>query len=781
MPWGGKFPAARLEWLSAAVLLVLALVVPVSLRAQETVPPEPASPESVSPEPASPEPASPEIAEVRVLGNERADESLILQAFGFKPGDRYQIDRIRSGIRNLYRQGLFRDIRVEADRTDQGLILTIRVEENPALLRVRYEGADKLDEDDFKEVVQLVAGQTVSPRGVDQARRDLLGLYRDKGYLLAEVDTELKGDRRADLVFRIREGKKVQVAKIEFSGNHSVSSDDLRKTMETNEDRWWRGADFKKDVFEEDKKKIVSRLGQEGFVDARIVDVQQTFGEDKSKLSLTIEVEEGERYSVGAIALEHGEILPDSRVRSGIRIQEGKPFDTVAFDQTITELYSLYQEEGYIYADIEAEKTPREGHVIDVDFVVTEREPARIRRILVTGNTRTREDVIRRELRVAPGDVFKRSKVIRSQREVYQLGFFDDIKLDSRPADRETGAIDLVVDVEERQTGTASLGAGVNSASGLTGFLQLSQNNFLGRGQIVSVRGEVGSFRTYDLSFTEPWLFGTPTSAGIDLFDTRRRYTEYDEKRRGGDVRVGRPLPWLDYTRITARYSLAEYRIDARSGHEDEIGDIEPSTISSVTLTLARNSVDSPFFPTRGWSSRVTGEIGGGILGGDQTYQFTTFENRAYFRTVGKFVLSLSGEVGLLSGLDDSEDVPFWKRFRLGGISQYALRGYDDYHVVPDTNAPSTGGRAMTIMTTEMRYPVVQAVQALAFFDVGNTWARPDEIDLSTLRRGAGLGVRIDVPMVGQLGFDYGYGFDRTKVEGGPGWQFHFQIGGQTF
>jgi outer membrane protein insertion porin family len=148
---------------------------------------------------------------------------------------------------------------------------------------------------------------------------------------------------------------------------------------------------------------------------------------------------------------------------------------------------------------------------------------------------------------------------------------------------------------------------------------------------------------------------------------------------------------------------------------------------------------------------------------------------------VGKFVLSLSGEAGFLSGIGDAEAVPFWKRFRLGGISQWGLRGYEDYHVVPDENLPSTGGRAMVIMTTELRYPVVQAVQALAFFDAGNTWASPDETDLATLRRGAGLGVRIDVPMVGQLGFDYGYGFDRTQQEGGPGWQFHFQIGGQTF
>jgi outer membrane protein insertion porin family len=531
MPLGGRFPAARPWRPLAAVLAVLAIFAPGSAPAQEAQEGAP----------------SPVIAEIRVLGNERADESLILQAFGFKPGDTYQIDRLRSGIRNLYRQGLFRDVKIEAERSEKGLVLIVRVQENPTLLRVRYEGADKLDEDDFKEVVQLVAGQTVSPRGVDQARRDLLGLYHDKGYLLAEVEPELKGDRRADLVFHIKEGKKVQVAKIEFSGNHHVSSDKLREAMKTREDRWWRGADFKKDVFEEDKKQIVSRLGQEGYVDARIVDVQQTFGEDKSKLSLTIQVEEGEPYTVGTIAVDHGKILPDSRVKGAVRLYEHMPFNTVAFDQSISDLYSLFQEEGYIYADVEAKKTPREGHVIDVDFAVTERDPAHIRRILVTGTrgrTRTHPPGAacraRGCLQALEGDPQPARGVSSASRGHHR----------SRPADRETGDIDLVVDVKEKQTGTASLGAGVNSASGLTGFVQLSQNNFRGRGQIVSVRGEIGGFREYNLSFTEPWLFDTPTSAGFDLFDTRHRYTEYDEKRRGVELRVGRPFPWLDYTRI---------------------------------------------------------------------------------------------------------------------------------------------------------------------------------------------------------------------------------------
>jgi outer membrane protein insertion porin family len=731
------------------------------------------------------------VAAVRVVGNEKAEDRLVFQAFGIDAGDAYQIDRVRQGIRNLYRQGLFEDVAVEAETMSEGLVLTVRVRENPTLLRVRYDGADELDEKDFEEVVDLVPGQVVSARDIDQARRDIVGLYEEKGYLHAEVTPESRGDRNADLLFVIREGEKVQVEAIRFSGNVAVASDDLRDAMETKEDRWYRGADFKKDVFEEDKKRLVSRMGQEGYVDARVVDVTKSFDETKEDLFLDITVAEGPLYRVGAIGLDHGGVIPEQRLRAAIRIAEGEPFNTVLFDESQANLYTALQEQGYIYCHVDAVRTPREDDVIDVDFRITEREPARISRILITGNTKTKERVIRRELQTSPGDVFKRSEVLRSQREVFQLGFFDDVQLDSRTADRETGAIDLMIDVKERTTGTASVGAGVNSSSGLTGFVQLSQNNFLGRGQVVSVRGEFGRFRELELSYTEPWLFGTPTSAGFDIYDTRRRFSEFVEKRRGGGLRVGRPFPWLDYTRISANYTLANYVIEAEPGYEDQIGDVDQATglrtgrsedlISAVAVVLARNSVDSPFFPTRGSSTRLTDEYGGGILQGDQHYNLLTLSTTSYFRTIDKFVLSLHGEAGVLNGIDRADEVPFWKRFRLGGISRYALRGYEDFDVVPDESLSSTGGRSMMIMTAEVRYPIVQAVQALAFFDAGNTWESPMKSDLTDLKRGAGFGVRIDVPMVGQLGFDYGYGFDRSELQGGPGWEFHFQIGGVSF
>ena len=718
------------------------------------------------------------IASIDVVGNAQSESRLVLEAFGIAAGDEYDPEKVRAGIRNLHRQGLFQSVQIEALETPQGLRLLIRVRENPILLQVRYVGAKKLKDKDFQEVVQLTAGSLVTRQAVERARRDILELYESKGYLLAEVKAEIQGEERADVIFTIQENEKVKVKKIVFEGNRFVPTDDLVDAMETKKDGLFGGGDFKKDVFEEDKARIVSKMGEQGFVDARVVETRQSFDEKKQNLTLTIVVDEGARYWVGTVALRHHDVLPDERVRKTVTLVEGRAFNTVKFDETTQNLYALYQEEGHIYASIEPKKTSREGNIIDLEYEIDERDPARIQRIIITGNTRTHDRVIRRELLAAPGDIFKRSKIVRSQREIFQLGFFEDIQLDSKTADRSTGDIDLILKVEERRTGQANVGAGINSQSGLTGFLQLSENNFLGRGQSVSARAEFGKFRELELSFTEPWFLGTPVSAGGDIFDTRRQYDEYEEKRRGGDLRVGRPFPLLDYTSTFWRYSLAEYKIDAEPGFEDEVGSEEPSTISSISWTLSRNSVDSPFFPTQGSAHQLVNEFAGGILGGDETFYATSFTTKSYFRTVGKLVLSLSGRVGVLVGFRDPDDVPFWKRFRLGGIAANGLRGYGDYEIVPDERLPSTGGRSMMITKTEVRYPIGRSVQALSFLDVGNTWGSLGEMDMTNLRRGAGFGVRIDVPMIGQIGFDYGYGFDRTAREGGPAWEFHFQLGG---
>jgi outer membrane protein insertion porin family len=412
--------------------------------------------------------------------------------------------------------------------------------------------------------------------------------------------------------------------------------------------------------------------------------------------------------------------------------------------------------------------------VVDLLFHVTEGTPARIGRVNITGNQRTKERTIRRELVAAPGDLFRRSQIMRSQRELFQLGFFEDVQFDYRPV-KGTDLIDIAFDVKERQTGEAQMGAGFSSMNGATGFLRLGQVNLFGGGERANLMWEFGDFNQIELSYTEPWLFDTPTAAGFDIASVRRNWDSYYENRTGGGVLLGRRLPWLDYSRADWRYRIEEREIDPRSNASAAVRDAAGTeSISSTRLTFTRNSTDRLYHPTQGSVAILAGEWAGGPLQGSTEYQQYELENRWYFPSFWKFFLGLRARVGVVDGLQNPSSVPIYKRYRLGGTGIWGLRGYDDRDIVPEGNDFDVGGRTMLALTAEYKFPIVEQIFGLFFFDAGNTWNSFREIRPNELKRGVGAGIRFEIPMLGQIGFDFAYGLDREE---GAGWQPHFQIG----
>jgi outer membrane protein insertion porin family len=397
--------------------------------------------------------------------------------------------------------------------------------------------------------------------------------------------------------------------------------------------------------------------------------------------------------------------------------------------------------------------------------------------------------VIRREATVRPGDSFRRSSLIRTQRDIFGLGYFQDVTVDYEPTG-DSADINLTLKVQEKQTGTASAGAGFSSQSGLTGFIELGHNNLFGNGQSIALRLERGGKRSNaEISFTEPWFRDTPLTLGFDLFDTRRELDFYDREDIGGGVRLGRPLPWPDYTRGVISYDLRDVTLtDIRAASPGEPSNLAalretdwPRRVSSITVTFTRNSTDSPFYPTRGSRLQWTNEIAGGVLGGVEQFMKETVDLKNYSRLAGPFTLLLRGKAGFLAG----PTVPDYERFRLGGTTYDYLRGYPDYYVVPRANitrSPTTGavldrypgGRTALILTSELQFPIADPLHGLLFFEAGNTWNSTRDLDLGDLRKSLGFGVRLEVPALGRVGFDLGYGFDR---EDGGQWETHFQLG----
>jgi outer membrane protein insertion porin family len=374
--------------------------------------------------------------------------------------------------------------------------------------------------------------------------------------------------------------------------------------------------------------------------------------------------------------------------------------------------------------------------------------------------------------------------MMRSLREVFNLGFFagpPDINVS--PPDDE-GNIDISLRVEERSTGQFRFGAGFSELNSVSGFLGLEEPNLLGRGQRLGLNWEFSSYRqNIDLRFTEPWLFGTRTELSVSVFNfvqNQVQYLFYDDRRKGFSVRLGRPFPWFDYTTILGRYQYEEVELkNFSTSYTGPLRNISwPQRTSSFALTLMRNSTDSPFHPTTGTSSYFTAEWNGGdFLGGDVRFQRYEAKFSTYIPLLWKFVLESRYNIGVLDGYDRPSQVPDYELFKLGGNRRYALRGYDFYEVVPEGNPQYIGGRFMQVLSQEITFPISEnMVYGVFFMDGGNTWNSFQGADLFDLKKGIGLGIRLELPMLGTVGFDYGYGVDKV---GGAAWEPHISLGGR--
>jgi len=582
------------------------------------------------------------------------------------------------------------------------------------------------------------------------------------------------------LVYRVDEGEKVSVQHVDFVGARKLDSDGLRNIMKTKEDRWYRGGDFKPKEFEEDKQRILDFYRSNGFLDAEVGDVEMEFSDRGRHLDLFISLREGVQYRVGGMTWKGNELFADSVISRLVTMKSGEVFDDSEFTRNRDDIIGMYADDGYIYCTVNPLKAVR-GNVVDVDFDITEGKPAHVREINIVGNTKTYEEVIRRELVLAPGDVFLRSRLIRSLREVFDLGFFAGPPqvIPGRPD--ENGDIDITLKVEEKPAGQFRLGAGFSQLNRVSGFIGVQEPNFLGRGLRAGLDWEFSRYRqNVNLSLTDPWFRGTPTEVTVDVYNYLQNQVSqqfYSDRRTGGSLRVGRPFPWFDYTSVYGRYSYERVALsDFSPGYVGSLRTTAwPQRTSTVGFTILRNSTDSPFHPSFGTRTVFNARWSGGVLGGDVNFQRYELQFQWYNPLFWRFVLEVSNEFGALDGHSSPLQVPDYEKFRLGGNRHYGLRGYDFYEVVPRGNPQYIGGRFMQITTFEVSFPLsAPTVYGLFFFDGGNTWNSFQDATLFDLRKGVGIGIRIELPMLGTVGLDYGYGIDKV---GGAAWEPHITFG----
>lgn len=723
------------------------------------------------------------VSSVTVEGNTYVSDSLIIRTLGISPGGVFAPSSLPQGVRDLFGLGYFTGIEVLADSAGGIADFTILVSENPILSNLLIENSGCLDQQDLVDTLAIFPGQTVSINDIDRATDLIQSLYADDNRHLATVTSywnEPDAEGRRELVFSCVEGPDIRVGEIAFSGNSAFSDRDLRGEMKTKQDSFWRRGKLKPLQFEEDIVRIEEHYHNNGYPDAVVTGTDRyLLTDNENHFHIDISVFEGPYQVFGDVSVSGNIEMTDSMLVSFSEIEQGEPYSMEDIDKTLEFLYSAYQDRGYFYAGISLSMEPsvEADSIVDIHFGIQEGDRAHIREVEIIGNTRTFDNVIRRQLTVIPGDLFRRSAMMRSIRNVYYLNYFNDVIPDFRPIDGSPD-VDMILEVDEKPTGKFGIGANYSATDGFSGYLEVAETNFLGHGQNLGASYEFSkTVQNVKLSFTEPWFRDTPLTLGGELYHTTNSYTEYHRKRTGGSVIVGRPLPWIDFTSASIRYTLEKVNVfditDDSDNYYYTLHDTDwPRWDSSVRISFTRDSQDRRIFPGEGSKNTVSMDLTGGFLGGDIGFQKYLFDSTWHVPVWWKFFLTLRGRMGTISGFG-GETPPAYELFQLGGTGFFGVRGYGSREINAVDGYETVGGKAMLILSAEYRYRIIDQIQFAVFTDAGSTWESWSDMDLSSLNRGVGLGLRVEIPMLGVMGLDYAYGFDGPQ----PGWEPHFQMG----
>ncbi len=739
------------------------------------------------------------IISVSVVGNQTTDANIILMTAGLTEGSEISGDQIQKSIKQLWGLGIFSDIQLRVERqVGDNYYLRLELTEHPRVESYSFEGNKKIKERDLQEALNLYPGQIYNPSKIVKNENTILKLYEEKGFLLTSVAADTnKSDKpnRVKLVFNIDEGQKVNIKKISFTGNTNFDDGKLKKQLkDTKENKWWWfGGDFKKKEYEEDKDRLLAFYRKNGFRDVEIVKDSIYYDETRENLFIDITVQEGVRYRIRKITWEGNELFDTVLLSNLLNIKEGDYYNQEELQKAVTDkLSSIYYDYGYIFTQVVPQEIPVGQDQLDIKFIIHEGDPVTVRKILVEGNTKTKEKVIRRELRILPGDVFSRAALMRSHREIFIMNYFSNVIPDVRTVNQEQ--VDILFTVEEKSTDQANMSAGWSERDRLIGSLGVGMNNLFGNGQRLNFDWTFGRyFRNFQIGFTEPWLFDTPTLAGISLYDSKRDnsiFYGYKQTSRGGTFRVGRRMRWPD------NYFRSDfiYRIDqtSLSDFSERIAELNPNgiatenwplTSSSITYALSRDSRDRAEFPTRGSEFSITNEFAGKVLGGNVEYHKHLFSFNGYYPFFWKLVLHTNTDVGYLDGFGSDSRIPYLELFFIGGAGltrSTPLRGYDDPLSGNGGAALVSGGRTLLKQQLEIRMPFLDNPTAygLVFAEAGNIWSNIGDTDPFDLKRSIGVGIRIFMPMLGLIGFDYAYGFDNFEDGKRFGaWKPHFVFG----
>ena len=733
------------------------------------------------------------VAEVRIKGNVRMDEEAILAVVSLKPGDPFDPQKLRQDLKEIFKLGYFDDVRADLEETPEGLRVTYIVREKPVVKRIVYEGNKAIKESDLQKITELKPYTILNLNKINEAAEKIELLYRERGFYDVKVEPLVKmlNPREVKVIFKIKEGKKAYIKKISFEGNRAFSDKELKKLLEISEKSplsWVKkiktyvtGGGVEPGVYSygglyRSLGKIVTFYQNQGYMDVRVGEPRiERKGE---MIYITIPIEEGPRYRVGKVDIVQDLFKDKNFILKKLELPKKKFFDREALRRDLMKITDLFADKGYAYAKVEPEiKKDPKAHVVDVIFKVDKGPLVYVNRIEITGNTRTRDKVIRRELLIVEQRPFSATRLKKSEGRLRRLGYFDDVSISTEKGVKED-QMDVHVKVKERPTGTFSIGAGYSSVDKVILMGEISQRNLLGKGQTLSFQGLFGARTTrYSLSFTEPYFRDSRLSLGLNVYDWEREYDDYTRDSQGFGVRFGYLL--TPNTRVFFGYryddsDLTDYYYYA-SAIIRESADIHIT--SAVELGLVRDTRNHFFDPTRGTVLNVTYEHAGGFLGGDSAFEKITATGSVYFPTLWEITGHIRVGVGYVTEGEGGK-LPVYEKFYLGGIDSVRGYRYGDISPKDPETGERIGGERMAFMQTEAIFPLVKSMglKGVVFFDMGNVWGEDVGYRFSDVRKSVGLGIRWLSPM-GPLRIEWGYNIDAQEDEDKSNW--NFRIGGQ--
>ncbi len=724
------------------------------------------------------------IARIQVKGNRRVETDAILLMIESKEGDPFDPDQLDRDLRSVYSMGFFSDVIIETEDDPNGKIVTFHVTEKPVIIGISFEGNERQKDDSLREELGLKEYAIYNPSEIKQSINRLRDFYRKKGYYDTEITDKIieLPNNEISLVYQIEEGKKIYIRDIRFVGNEIFSDKKLKKIMLTEEkgllSLFTNAGILERDKLEYDIFQLTSFYNNHGYIDVQVGEPEITYNEQKHGLDITISIIEGDQYRVNSVGIEGELIRPESDLLEYVKVDEEGVFNREVMHNDIDTLKEIYGNEGYAYADITPDpKRDDENHMIDITYIIDKKEKVRFERINITGNSTTRDKVIRRELKVTEGGLFSGEKINRSKENLDRLGYFEEVETDTRKGSQDDLII-LDINVKEQPTGTFSVGLGYSAFDKTILSAQISRQNLFGKGQYVNFNAYIGSRTTeFDLRFTEPWLFDRDLSSSINIYNWQTEYDYYTKDSKGGDLVFGWPLGIDDYTRASVRYFYDSARIkdvylNAALFIQSMIGNI---LTSSVTLGIGRDSTDRPWGTTRGSINSVSLEYAGGILGGDSYFNKYLGTSAWFFPVWKGTVLMTKASAGYVAQREGGR-LPNYDRFRLGGIN--SVRGYEwgDISPIDPETGVEIGGDKMWLWNLEYRIPLreEEGVWGVVFFDAGNAFEEIDDWK-SMARRSVGFGIRWRSPM-GPLQLEYGIKLDKRPGESAG--EFEFNMGG---